>query len=47
MTMKIRLTAAGASRLRDAARASLSVTVTAKSRNTTRAKLRAKRTLSR
>ncbi len=47
MTLKIRLTAAGASQLRDASSANLSVTVTAKSRNTTRAKLRAKRALSR
>ena len=47
MTLRIPLSAAGASELRDAGRANLSVTLTAKSRHTTRAKLRAKRTLSR
>ena len=46
MTLKIPLTAAGASQLRDSQRAR-ACSVTAKSRNTTRAKLRAKRALSR
>ena len=40
MSLKVPLTAAGASQLRDASSANLSVTLTAKSRNTTRAKLR-------
>ena len=47
MTLKIPLAAAGVAQLRGAASARLSVTLTADSRHTTRAKLRAKRTLSR
>ena len=47
MSMKIPLSAAGVSQLRGAASANLSVTLTAKSRHTARAKLRAKRSLSR
>jgi hypothetical protein len=47
VTLKVPLTAAGAARLRGAASARLSVTLTARSRHTSRAKLRAKRTLSR